>query len=206
MARDVILHCIGGIGFDGATYRAMQFDGSGVSNLSINDRMTVANMAIEAGGKNGIFEFDTQTQAAVDRRCQANGTKARYEPVERDREEKFVYELVVDMSKLEPTVACHPDPGQRKLAKELSHIKLDRAYIGSCTGGKTSDFLDFARVIRGKHVAIDTFGVPATPEIVRDVQTPRWRDQTVWQILVEAGVQMTANASCQACPGGRNHR
>jgi 3-isopropylmalate/(R)-2-methylmalate dehydratase large subunit len=99
-------------------------------------------------------------------------------------------------------VACHPDPGQRKLAKELNHIKLDRAYIGSCTGGKTSDFLDFARVIRGKRVAIDTFGVPATPEIVHDLQAARWGDKTVWQILVEAGVQMTENASCAACLGG----
>src|SRR2546425_3424507 len=202
MAKDIILHCIGQIGFDGATYRAMQFDGPGVAGLSMDDRMTIANMAIEAGGKNGIFEFDTQTQAAVDRRCQVNGTKGRYEPVERDREEKFVYELVVDMSKLEPTVACHPDPGQRKLAKELSHIKLDRAYIGSCTGGKTSDFLEFARILQNKRVVIDTFGVPATPEIVRDLQLARWGGKTVWQILVDAGVQMTENAGCAACPRG----
>ena len=202
MAKDVILHCIGEIGFDGATYRAMQFDGPAATHLCMDDRMTIANMAIEAGGKNGIFEFDAQTQAYVDYRCKLNGTKATYEPVERDCEEKFVYELVVDLSKLEPLVACHPDPGQRTPAKELNHIKLDRAYIGSCTGGKTSDFLDFARVIRGKHVAIDTFGVPATPEIVRDLQAARWGDKTVWQILVEAGVQMTENASCAACLGG----
>ena len=111
MAKDIILHCIGEIGFDGATYRAMQFDGPGVASLSMDDRMTIANMAIEAGGKNGIFEFDAQTQAFVDYRCKLNGTKATYDPVERDQDEKFVYELVVDLSKLEPTVACHPDPG-----------------------------------------------------------------------------------------------
>jgi len=202
MAKDIILHCIGEIGFDGATYRAMQFDGSGVANLTIDDRMTIANMAIEAGGKNGIFEFDNQTREYVDRRCQRNGTKAAYEPVTRDKDEKFVFEFVVDMSKLEPTVACHPDPGQRKLARELGNIKLDRAYIGSCTGGKTSDFLEFARVLRGKHVAIDTFGVPATPEIVNDLQMARWDDKTVWQILLDAGVQMTENAGCAACLGG----
>ena len=144
MAKDIILHCIGEIGFDGATYRAMQFDGPGAAGLSMDDRMTIANMAIEAGGKNGIFEFDAQTQAHVDYRCKLNGTKAAYEPVTRDRKQKFVYELVLDLSKLEPTVACHPNPGQRKLAKELGNIKLDRAYIGSCTGGKTSDFLEFA--------------------------------------------------------------
>jgi 3-isopropylmalate/(R)-2-methylmalate dehydratase large subunit len=79
---------------------------------------------------------------------------------------------------------------------------LDRAYIGSCTGGKTSDFLEFARVLNGKRVAIDTFGVPATPEIVHDLQTSRWGAKTVWEILVDAGVQMTENAGCAACLGG----
>src|SRR6266576_3419055 len=202
MAKDIILHCIGEIGFDGATYRAMQFDGQGVANLTMDDRMTIANMAIEAGGKNGIFEFDGQTKAYVDDRCKLNGTKSSYEPVTRDKDEKFVYEVTIDLSKLEPTVACHPDPGQRKLAKELGHIKLDRAYIGSCTGGKTSDFLEFARVLRGKRVAIDTFGVPATPEIVHDLQTASWDGKSVWQVLVDAGVQMTENAGCAACLGG----
>src|SRR5437773_1270519 len=202
MAKDIILHIIGEIGFDGATYRAMQFDGPGVTNLTMDDRMTIANMAIEAGGKNGIFEFDAKTKEHVDYRCNVNGTKAAYEPVERDQDEQFTYEMTVEMSKLEPTVACHPDPGQRQRAKELGHIKLDRAYIGSCTGGKTSDFLEFARILRGKRVAIDTFGVPATPEIVNDLQNARWGDQTVWQILVDAGVQMTENAGCAACLGG----
>jgi 3-isopropylmalate/(R)-2-methylmalate dehydratase large subunit len=168
----------------------------------MDDRMTIANMAIEAGGKNGIFEFDDQTKTFVDYRCKLNGTKSTYEPAEREGEEKFVYEMVVDLSQLEPTVACHPDPGQRKLAKELGHVQLDRAYVGSCTGGKTSDFLEVARILQGKRVAIDTFGVPATPEIVRDLQNARWGDKTVWSILVDAGVQMTENASCAACLGG----
>ena len=118
MAKDIILHCIGEIGFDGATYRAPCSLTAVVSSiLSMDDRMTVANMAIEAGGKNGIFEFDDQTRAAVDYRCKLNGTRSTYEPVERDADEKFVYETVVDLSKLEPTVACHPDPGKRKLAR-----------------------------------------------------------------------------------------
>jgi 3-isopropylmalate/(R)-2-methylmalate dehydratase large subunit len=140
----------------------MQFDGEGVKSLSIDDRMTIANMAIEAGGKNGVFEFDSRTQEYVDARTQTNATKRNYTPVERDRDEKFVYELVVDLSRLEPTVACHPDPGQRKKAKDMGDTKLDRAYVGSCTGGKTSDFVEFARILRGRHVTIDTFGVPAT--------------------------------------------
>jgi len=201
MAKDIILHCIGEIGFDGATYRALQFDGEGASNLSIDDRMTIANMAIEAGGKNAIFEFDSRTAEYVDARVKLNGTKSTYQPVERDRDEKFVYEHVVDLSQLEPTVACHPDPGQRKKAKDMD-MKLDRAYVGSCTGGKTSDFVEFARVLRGKKVVIDTFGVPATPEIVRDLQTTYWGNETIWQVMVNAGVQMTENAGCAACLGG----
>ncbi len=80
-----------------------------------------------------------------------NGTKSSYTPVERDKDEKFVYDLTVNLSELEPTVACHPDPGQRKKAKDMGNVSLDRAYIGvSCTGGKTSDFLEFAHVLRGR--------------------------------------------------------
>jgi 3-isopropylmalate/(R)-2-methylmalate dehydratase large subunit len=202
MAKDIILHCIGEIGFDGATYRAMQFDGSGVAGLSMDDRMTIANMAIEAGGKNGIFPFDARTAEYVEVRTKLNGTKLSYEPVELQRDQSFMYELVVDLDKLEPTVACHPDPGQRKKAKEMSSTKLDRAYIGSCTGGKTSDFVEFARIVRGRKVAIDTFGVPATPEIVRDLQTTFWGAETIWDVLLSAGVKMTENAGCAACLGG----
>lgn len=202
MAKDIILHIIGEIGFDGATYKAMQFDGPGVASLSMEERMTIANMAIEAGGKNGIFEFDGRTQEYVDYRTKLNGTKTTYEPVERDKDENFVFEMVIDLSKLEPLVACHPDPSRRKFAKELGHIKLDRAYIGSCTGGKITDFLEFANIVRGRKVVIDTFGVPATPEIVQELQTTYWGDKTVWQILVDAGVRMTENAGCAACLGG----
>ncbi|MCX6977118.1 MAG: aconitase family protein, partial [Verrucomicrobia bacterium] len=148
-------------GFDGATYRAMQWEGPGVSAMNMDDRMTIANMAIEAGGKNAIFPYDETTGEYVRERVAENGTKSDFEPVELDREQSFVYDKVFDLAQLEPTVACHPDPGQRKLAKEMN-VTLDRAYIGSCTGGKTSDFLAFAEVVKGKTVKIDTFGVPAT--------------------------------------------
>jgi len=202
MGKDVILHIIGEIGFDGATYRALQFDGPGVASLTMEDRMTIANMAIECGAKNGIFPFDGRTAEYVDSRTRLNGTKSTYEPVEPDKDQKFCFEMVVELDKLEPLVACHPHPGNRAKAKELGHIQLDRAYIGSCTGGKTSDFIAFARIVRGKKVAIETFGVPATPGVVRDLQTTFWGRQSVWEILVEAGVQMTENASCAACLGG----
>jgi 3-isopropylmalate/(R)-2-methylmalate dehydratase large subunit len=202
MAKDVILHVIGDIGFDGATYRAMQWEGPGVYTMNMDDRMTIANMAIEAGGKNGIFPYDEKTGAYVRERVEENGTKSDFEPVELDRDQKFSYDKTFDLSKLEPTVACHPDPGQRKLAKEMSNVSLDRAYIGSCTGGKTSDFLAFARVVKGKSVKIDTFGVPATTKVVRELKETEWDGKSVWSILESAGVRMTENASCAACLGG----
>lgn len=202
MAKDIILHLIGEIGFDGATYRAMQFEGPGIGTLSIDDRMTIANMAIEAGGKNGIFPFDARTAEYVDARTRLNGTRSAYEPVVPDAHQQFVFETTLDLSQLEPTVACHPDPGQRKQAKELGHVKLDRAYIGSCTGGKASDFVAFARVVQGRRVSIDTFGVPATPGIVHELQTTQWGGRSIWDLLVDAGVQMTENAGCAACLGG----
>lgn len=204
MAKDVILHVIGEIGFDGATYRAMQFQGPGAKMMNMDDRMTMANMAIEAGGKNGIFEPDDQTFAYVNERTRANGTKSSYDPLfcDADQQQHFVYDKKFDLNKLEPTVACHPNPGNRKLAKELDQVQLDRAYIGSCTGGKTSDFLAFAEIIKGRKVTIDTFGVPATPDVMRELQTTLCDGKTVWQTLEDAGVQLTENASCAACLGG----
>jgi 3-isopropylmalate/(R)-2-methylmalate dehydratase large subunit len=202
MAKDVILHVIGDIGFDGATYRAMQWEGPGAGAMNMDDRMTIANMAIEAGGKNGIFPADQTTFDYVNERTAANGTKAEYSAVELDREQSFVYDKPFDLSKLEPTVAMHPDPGNRALAKDLGGTKLDRAYIGSCTGGKTSDFLAFAEVVQGRSVKINTFGVPATPLVVQELQTTTWNGDTVWNILENAGVTMTENASCMACLGG----
>src|SRR5207302_2716027 len=123
---------------------------------------------------NGIFPCDQKTLDYVNERIRENGTKSDFEPVEIDREQSFMYDKTFDLSKLEPTVAMHPDPGNRELAKNLSHIKLDRAYIGSCTGGKFSDFLAFAEIVRGKNVKIDTFGVPATPLVVQELQSTDW--------------------------------
>jgi 3-isopropylmalate/(R)-2-methylmalate dehydratase large subunit len=202
MAKDVILWVIGDIGFDGATYRAMQWEGPGASALDIDDRMTVTNMAIEAGAKNGIFPADEKTFAYVDERIGLNGTRSDYQPIELDKDQKFIFDKVYDLSTLEPTVAMHPNPGNRALAKELEKVSLDRAYIGSCTGGKTSDFVAFAEVVRGKKVRIETYGVPATSDVVAELKNTKWEDQSVWEVLVDAGVRMTENASCAACLGG----
>ncbi len=131
-----------------------------------------------------------------------NATRSDYQPVELDQDQKFVFDKVYDLSTLEPTVAMHPNPGNRALAKELEKVSLDRAYIGSCTGGKTSDFVAFAEVVRGKRVRIETYGVPATSDVVSELKNTKWEDQSVWEVLVDAGVMMTENASCAACLGG----
>src|SRR5207253_2278998 len=151
---------------------------------------------------NGIFPCDEIHLDYENERVRENGTKSEFEPVEVDREQTFLYDKTFDLSALEPTVAMHPDPGNRALAKELGSIKLDRAYIGSCTGGKTSDFLAFAEVVRGRNVKINTFGVPATPLVVQELQSMDWDGESVWSILENAGVTMTENASCMACLGG----
>lgn len=202
MAKDVILHVIGEIGFDGATYRAMEYGGDGVSSLDIDDRMTIANMAIEAGGKNGVFEADQLTLDFVNGRTAANGTPNAYETVAPDGGATYVYEQTINLSKLEPTIARHPDPGNRATARECGDITLHRAYVGSCTGGKVSDFMAVAKVLKGREVRVDTFGVPATPTIVKDLKETQLDGEPVWDVLINAGVKMTENAGCAACLGG----
>ncbi|MBK9119955.1 MAG: 3-isopropylmalate dehydratase [Phycisphaerales bacterium] len=202
MAKDLILHIIGEIGFDGATYQALEFDGDGVPGLTMEDRMTIANMAIECGGKNGVFAADDVTRAFVDARMRKHGTTRPYECLTADPGAAYYSEMTIDLSTLEPTVARHPDPGNRARAADCGGIRLDRAYIGSCTGGKLSDFAAFAAVVRDRTVAINTFGVPATPQIVRQLQIRTLGGRTLWDILLAAGVRMTENAGCAACLGG----
>ncbi|MDD4934081.1 MAG: aconitase family protein [Methylacidiphilaceae bacterium] len=202
MAKDVILEIIGRIGFDGATYCAMEFVGEGIASLSMEDRMTIANMAIEAGGKNGVFPADEKTLAFVRESCRRNETHAQFEPVELDPGAPVLAEQTIDLSALEPTVAQPPNPGNRELAQRLSSVRIDRAYLGSCTGGKLSDFLAFAQVINGKQVAVETFAVPATPLVVSELHRLQIDGKSVWAILESAGVRLTENASCAACLGG----
>lgn len=202
MAKDVVLHVIGEIGFDGATYMAMEYGGPGVSGLNIDDRMTIANMGVEAGAKNAVFEVDAQTIEFVHARIREGGTLDSFDVLAPDAGAKYVREFSIDLSALEPTVALHPDPGRRALARDCGDITLDRAYIGSCTGGKASDFEAFATVVEGKEVRVDTFGVPATPQIVRQLKDTKRNGASVWDILIRSGVRMTENAGCAACLGG----
>jgi 3-isopropylmalate/(R)-2-methylmalate dehydratase large subunit len=198
MAKDLILAVIGDIGCDGATYRAMEFDGDGVYALNIEERMTLCNMVIEAGGKNGVIAPDRATLDYVDAR---NNGKKPYTVVKSDAGAKFVFEKVYDVRKLQPVVAKPHSPDNKATVREVSGTKLDRAYIGSCTGGKMTDFRAAAKVLQGKRVKIDTFVVPATSEIAGQLKTEKLGGQTLEKVFLDAGAQL-GDASCAACLGG----
>ena len=197
LAKDLILQIIGDIGVDGATYRAMEFAGEAVMRLSMEERMTLANMVIEAGGKNGIISCDDTTRAYLRGR-----TAKSFEPVDNDRGARFLVERRYDARKLEPTVAKPHSPDNRALARELRGVKLTRAYIGSCTGGKITDFINAARVLKGRHVAVDTFLVPSTTDVSRGLRVETIDGRPLLDIFKDAGCQISLDASCAACLGG----
>jgi 3-isopropylmalate/(R)-2-methylmalate dehydratase large subunit len=198
MAKDLILAVIGDIGCDGATYRAMEFDGDGVYALNIEERMTLCNMVIEAGGKNGVIAPDKVTIDYVDAR---NRSRKPYTVVNSDPEAKFIFEKVYDVRKLQPVVAKPHSPDNRAAVSEVRGTKLDRAYIGSCTGGKMTDFRAAARILQGKSVKIDTFVVPATSEIANTLKTEKLGGETLEQVFQNAGAKL-GDPSCAACLGG----
>jgi 3-isopropylmalate/(R)-2-methylmalate dehydratase large subunit len=198
MAKDLILAVIGDIGCDGATYRAMEFDGDGVYGLNVEERMTLCNMVIEAGGKNGVIAPDQVTLDYVNAR---NRSGKKYEVVTSDPGASFIYEKVYDVRKLQPVVAKPHSPDNRAFVREVQGTKLDRAYIGSCTGGKLTDFRAAARVLKSKSVRIDTFVVPATSEIARGLKTERVNGQTLEEVFLSAGAKI-GQPSCAACLGG----
>jgi 3-isopropylmalate/(R)-2-methylmalate dehydratase large subunit len=198
MAKDLILTVIGDIGVDGATYRAMEFDGDGIFALNIEERMTMCNMAIEAGGKNGIIAPDQVTFDYVNKR---NAGQKPYTAVYTDPGARFIYEKVFDVAKLEPVVAKPHSPDNKAFVSEVKGTKLDRAYIGSCTGGKLTDFKAAAEIMKGKSVKIDTFVVPATTEVARGLDTETIGGTSLRDIFLNAGAKI-GDASCAACLGG----
>lgn len=196
MAKDLILHIIGDIKTDGATYKAMEFSGEGVMSLNIEERMTLCNMVIEAGGKNGVVPVDRKTRKFVE-----NKTDKPWEAYANDSDAKFESERVYHSEKLEPTVAKPHSPDNRDLARNLKDVKLDRAYIGSCTGGKITDFMEAAKILYGREAKIPTFIVPATTEVHAEMKVRTYKDKSLEQIFIDAGCQM-GPASCAACLGG----
>src|SRR4029077_13379194 len=178
----------------------MEFDGGGIFALNTEDRMTLCNMAIEAGGKNGCIAPDQVTLEYVNARGKKTGSKP-YTVLKSDAGAKFVHEKVYDVTKLEPVVAKPHSPDNRAYVSQVKGTKLDRAYIGSCTGGKLTDFRAAAKILRGKEVKIDTFVVPATTEIARGLKTEKIGDKSLEEIFLSAGAKL-GDASCAACLGG----
>ena len=160
--------------------------------------MTLCNMVIEAGGKNGVIAPDRITLDYVNAR---NRSGKAYTVVQSDPGAKFCYEKVYDVSKLQPVVAKPHSPDNRAFVREVQGTKLDRAYIGSCTGGKLTDFRAAAAILAGKSVKIDTFVVPATSEIARGLKEERIGNQTLEEVFLNAGAKI-GEPSCAACLGG----
>jgi len=196
MAKDIILHIIGEIGTDGATYRAMEFAGEAITQLGVDERCTICNMAIEAGGKNGIIAPDKVITDYL-----AARTDKPFEAVASDDDATYFKTFTFDATKLEPTVAQPHSPDKRALARELKDVSIDRSYIGSCTGGKTTDFIAAATVLAGRTVAVETFIVPATTEVDIDLDRLKVGDKTLRQVFLDAGCKV-GPASCAACLGG----
>ncbi len=196
MAKDLILHIIGEITTDGATYRAMEFDGSAIDGMNMDERMTICNMAIEAGGKNGIIAPDDVTLAYVRQRTDKPFTVVTSDP-------DAVYEktFVFDVNDIAPTVAQPHSPDRRAAAGDIADVRIDRSYIGSCTGGKTTDFVAAAMILAGRKVKVDTYIVPATVEVDMDLDRLEVGGRSLRKIFLDAGCRI-GPASCAACLGG----
>ena len=197
MAKDIILRIIGDIGVDGATYMAMEFTGSTIEALGVEERMTICNMAIEAGGKNGIIAPDQKTIAYVKSR-----TSKPFEVFTSDPDASYAAERCYKAADLEPVVALPFSPDKVKKAKDAGDVKIDRAYVGSCTGGKITDFVAAASILKGRKVSVPTFLVPATVEVEKALTSEKIGGKSLREIFREAGCVEPAPPSCAACLGG----
>lgn len=195
-AKDLILHVIGDIGVDGATYMAMEFEGEVISALSMDERMTICNMAIEAGGKNGIIAPDEKTIDYVKAR-----TNKPFEVFASDPDAEYAFIKEYDVTKMEPCVAAPHSPDKKKLISECQGTPITRAYIGSCTGGKLTDFYAAAQVLIGRKVKIETFVIPSTVKVEAQLKATSIAGQTLMDIFKQAGC-LIGPPSCAACLGG----
>lgn len=195
-AKDLILQILGDITTDGATYRAMEFDGEAVFDLSMNERMTLTNMAIEAGGMNGIIAADAVTEAYVKER-----SAKPFEIFNSDKEAKYFSKYEYNVNDLEPLVAKPHSPDNRDKVRNVQGTKLTKCYIGSCTGGKLTDFQLAAPILLGQEVKVPTFVVPASTEIAKQLEVETYKGISLKQIFENAGC-FIAQSSCAACLGG----
>ncbi len=192
--KDVILTIIGQIGVDGALYKSLEFAGDGVKELTMTDRLTISNMAIEAGGKAGIFPFDEVTKAYVDGRV----TKP-YEPVAPDADAKYCQVININLSELKPVVAFPHLPGNTKRVEDIKEpIQIDQVIIGSCTNGRLDDMEIAAGIFKGHKVAdhVRCIVIPGSPAIYKESMHRGYIDT-----FIEAGCAVST-PTCGPCLGG----
>lgn len=191
--KDVILHIIGKIGVDGALYKSMEFSGDGVKNLTMDDRFTIANMAIEAGAKNGIFPVDELTLEYI----KEHSTKP-YKVYEADEDALYDEVIEINLSELEPTIAFPHLPENTRTIGETGEVKIDQVVIGSCTNGRISDIRVAAEVMKDKKVApgIRAIVIPATQEVYLTALK-----EGLITIFVQAGC-IVSTPTCGPCLGG----
>lgn len=191
--KDVVLTLIGKIGVDGARYKSLEFTGDGIASLSMDDRFTIANMAIEAGAKNGIFPVDETAIAYMKGRV--NREYQIYEP---DEDAEYDETVEINLSEIRPVVACPHLPSNTKRADQLKEIKIDQVVIGSCTNGRLSDLATAAKLMKGKKVAdnVRVIVIPATQQIYREAMRFGYLDT-----FIEAGCAVST-PTCGPCLGG----
>ena len=194
--KDIIIHIIGKIGVDGALYKSMEFTGDGIKNLSMADRFTMANMAIEAGAKNGIFPVDEKTEEYL-----KEHTKKEYKVYEADEDAEYESVVEIDLSEVRPTVAFPHLPGNAKTIDEIEAmepIKIDQVVIGSCTNGRMEDMRKAAAILQGHtvHPDVRVMVVPATQKIYKQCIRAG-----LLEIFVDAGCAVNT-PSCGPCMGG----
>lgn len=194
--KDVILHIIGRIGVDGALYKSMEFVGDGIANLTMDDRFTMANMAIEAGAKNGIFPVDEQAETYM-----KEHSVKEYHIYEADADAQYDEVVEIDLAKVRPTVAFPHLPGNAKTIDEveaMEPIKIDQVVIGSCTNGRISDMRKAAAILKGHsvHPDVRVMVVPATQKIYKECIKEGLVD-----IFIDAGCAFNT-PSCGPCMGG----
>ena len=198
--KDVILTIIGMIGVDGALYKSMEFTGDGVASLSMDDRFTICNMAIEAGAKNGIFPVDdtaVEYIASVNSRLSGNKT-GDYTVYEADADAEYEKTIDIDLSAIVPTVACPHLPSNTRPASELKDIRIDQVVIGSCTNGRISDMKAAYDILNGKQVAdgVRCIIIPATMKVLRECVERGW-----YTAFIDAGA-VVSTPTCGPCLGG----
>ena len=194
--KDIMIHIIGKIGVDGALYKTMEFTGDGIANLSMDDRFTIANMAIEAGAKNGIFPVDEKTEEYL-----REHTKKSYMIYEADADAEYDEVLEINLSEVRPTVAFPHLPGNAKTIDEIEAmepIKIDQVVIGSCTNGRMEDMRKAAAILKGHtvHPDVRVMVVPATQKIYKQCIK-----EGLLEIFVDAGCAVNT-PSCGPCMGG----